>query len=131
MISPFAPINLPVLEKQDIEINNNFNDNEEDSDQKQTNDELGEIKITDRRRKSQQTNLGQEKVTGQKRQRNQSIVENTYEQDTVVKAETGSDIQGEPYRKLKIDEAQIGSSKSLLEDKTKYVKLEQYQALMN
>ena len=52
MISPFAPINLPVLEKSDIEVDNNVKEQDEDGQEgkSHTNDNA-EIQITDRRKK--------------------------------------------------------------------------------
>ena len=54
MISPFAPINLPVLDKDDIDIDNNFKDNDEDG--QILKDDQADNQITDRRKKGTHSN---------------------------------------------------------------------------
>jgi hypothetical protein len=70
MISPFAPINLPVLEKSDIEVDNNIKDQHEEEEQESKEDpaeNTTENQIIDRRKK--QSANGTEKILGSKRQR--------------------------------------------------------------
>jgi len=50
MISPFAPINLPVLDKNDIDIDNNYKD-DDDEELVKSKDEQPEIQIIEKRRK--------------------------------------------------------------------------------